>query len=139
MLVLSRDVYRAVLEHAREDAPREACGMLSGRDGGDRTRVLTAYRTANVAETPRLTYRMDPDEQYATMATIEDHGQSVVGFYHSHPAGPDSPSATDVERADWPDHHYLIVSLARRPPVLDAWRWTGEQFYGETVTVDPPR
>lgn len=128
MLVLTHEAYEDVLEHAQDDIPREACGILAGRRSDDRWLVQRALRLENVATTPRITYAFDPEEQFAVMETLEEHGQSVVGFYHSHPAGPQRPSETDHDRATWTDHYYLIVSLARRPPVLDAWRWTGEEF-----------
>ena len=138
MLVLTRDAYRAILDHATEDAPREACGILAGRREGDRTLVERAHRVPNVAPTPRLTYAMDPEAQFQTMETVETHGQSIVGFYHSHPAGPAGPSETDRDRARWPGHHYLIVSLARRPAVVDAWRWEDERFVAVDVAIEPP-
>lgn len=139
MLVLARDAYAAILEHADDDAPLEACGILAGQHDGDRAVVQAVYRVRNVADAPRVTYAIDPEEQFRTMETIEAHGQSVVGFYHSHPAGPTGPSETDAARATWEDHHYLIASLARRPPVLDAWRWTDGRFRPDDMTVDPPK
>ncbi len=41
----------------------------------------------------------------------------MLGIYHSHPGGENVPSATDVERAYYPDVAYFIVS-----PGLDAPR-----------------
>lgn len=138
MLVLARSAYLAILDHAIEDAPLEACGILAGHREGGRSVVERVHRTANVAAAPRLTYAIDPEEQFRTMETIEENGQSVLGFYHSHPAGPATPSEVDRERASWPDHHYLIASLARRPPVLDGWTWRDETFVLDDVAVEPP-
>ncbi|MFB6069791.1 MAG: desampylase [Halanaeroarchaeum sp.] len=138
MLVLSRDAYRAIVAHAEDDAPREACGVLAGRIADDTATVRTAYPTENVADAPRVAYVIDPEDQFEVMETIEAHDQSVVGFYHSHPAGPAGPSRTDAERATWPDRHYLVVSLARRPPTLDAWRFTDDGFVADDVRVAPP-
>ena len=138
MLVLDRDAYRAILDHAREDAPLEACGILAGYREGDRAVAERVHRTANVSPAPRVTYEIDPEEQFRTMETIETNGQSVLGFYHSHPAGPAGPSGTDRDRASWPGHHYLIVSLARRPPVLDGWQWQQNEFSLDDVAIAPP-
>lgn len=109
--------------------------MLAGTTGGDSTRVAEVVRAANVAEHPRTTYRVDPEELFAIVEGIEDRGREVVGFYHSHPAGPCGPSRTDVARATWIDHVYLIVSLEGDWPFLGAWVWDGERFVSETVRV----
>ena len=47
-------------------------------------------------------------------ATPGAAGSRCVGFYHSHPRSAATPSATDRAEASYPDHLYLIVSLAAR-------------------------
>jgi proteasome lid subunit RPN8/RPN11 len=39
---------------------------------------------------------------------MEAQGLEMVGIYHSHPHGPDSPSPTDIAEAYYPDAVYLI-------------------------------
>jgi proteasome lid subunit RPN8/RPN11 len=134
VLVLSRDAYDAVLDHAERDVPREACGVLAGTRNGD-VLARAAYPMANVADTPRIRYALDPEALLETVDAIEAAGRDVVGFYHSHPAGPARPSETDHREAAWPDHHYVVVSLAGRPPTLDAWLWTGDRFAADAVGV----
>lgn len=102
---------------------------------GRPTRVEAIVRVANVAEHPRTTYRIDPEELFAVVEEIEERDLEVAGFYHSHPTGPRSPSKTDVARATWTDHVYLIVSLDGSLPFLGAWIWDGERFVDETVRV----
>lgn len=136
MLALPRAAYDAVLDHARADAPREACGVLVGQRDGDERRVEAVRRVPNVADAPRVTYELDPEATMAVFDEAEATGREVVGFYHSHPAGPSTPSATDREQASWPDYAYVVASLAARPPTLDAWLWTGEAFEREPTTVD---
>jgi len=135
VLELSRDAYDAVLDHARADAPREACGALLGRREGDRVVASTVRRVPNVAEASRVTYELDPEAVVAVFDEAEATGRDVVGFYHSHPAGPARMSDTDRERASWPGYVYVLASLAARPPMLDAWTWTGERFDPEPVGV----
>lgn len=134
MLVLPRTVRDALVAHAREGEPNEICGILSGTRGNE-SRVERAHRTENVADTPRVTYAIDPAEQLELMEEIDENGREVVGFYHSHPDGPDEPSATDAARATWPDYLYVIVSLQGAEPLVGAWRWTGETFEREAVEV----
>lgn len=136
MLSLTRSVYEDVLDHAEEDVPQEACGILAGTKANGDAHATTAYRTQNAADTPRVAYEIDPTEQLRVMEEIEDMGRDVVGFYHSHPAGPAHPSETDRAQATWDGYHYLLVSLAGRPPILDAWVWTGEQFERDAVRVE---
>jgi proteasome lid subunit RPN8/RPN11 len=57
---------------------------------------------------------------------LEARGPDLVGFYHSHPAGPPAPSATDVARATWPGLSYVIVVLDGRHPYVGSWRWNAE-------------
>ena len=134
MLVLAAEVYDGIIDHAREATPAEACGLLAGRR--DEVSTATArYPATNVAPDPQITYEIDPEEQFRLMEEIDAAGLELVGFYHSHPTGPHGPSTTDHARATWDGYHYLIVSLGGPRPALDAWRWTGDAFERENVTV----
>lgn len=132
MIRLAPGVRDGLVAHAREGAPAEVCGVLGGRwEDGD-AHVTEHRRVANVADAPRTRYELDPAEQVAAIDAIEQAGNEVVGFYHSHPRGPDEPSATDERLATWPGKVYAIVSLAGEPAVR-AWRWTGDAFERERV------
>ncbi|WP_135823921.1 desampylase [Halorussus ruber] len=147
-IVIPESIRDEILDHAREKAPDEACGLLAGtRTEGERAdgpthRVETRHPAENVAETPRTRYEIDPREQLELMEAIEESGREVVGFYHSHPRGPAGPSETDAAQATWPDRSYLIVSLGGTEGAQDgetvsvgSWRWTGEEFVEESVLV----
>lgn len=134
-LLLAPGVREALVVHAREGAPEEVCGVLGGSDGNP-ARVTRVERVPNVAARPRTRYELDPEAQFAALRTVEDDGDDVVGFYHSHPTGPAGPSPTDEARATWPDAVYCIVSLAEREPRIGAWRWTGERFAALAVRVE---
>lgn len=131
---LARPAHDAILAHAREGAPAEVVGVLVGGRGDD-DRVTRIERARNAADTPRTRYELDPAEQIRLIDDIEAAGDEVVGFYHSHPRGPEGPSATDAELAAWEGYVYAIVSLADEPSV-GAWRWTGERFDRLAVTVE---
>jgi proteasome lid subunit RPN8/RPN11 len=103
---------RALDEHAREEAPNEACGLLALRDG-----VAQRYiRGVNVAASPyRFELKVDPETWF-----LEDEGYELAVF-HSHPASPPRPSRTDVENIGlWEGRPYVILSL--RTGELAAWR-----------------
>lgn len=106
--------------------------MLAGQR--DPTIVTDLRRVENVASNPRDRYELDAGEQATAMREMEARGESVVGFYHSHPRGPPEPSATDARLAAWPGYCYCVVSLPDES--VTAWRWTGEAFEPVPVTSD---
>lgn len=135
MLVLSRTAYDGIVDHALAGAPEEVCGVLGGDHGSEESRADRGRRAENAAAHPRTAYAIDPEEQLALMEGVEDAGREVVGFYHSHPAGPPEPSETDVARATWPGYSYVVVVLDGTHPYVGSWRWTGEEFRQEIVRV----
>ncbi len=107
MLTLSRRQYAHIIAHARAGAPEEVCGLIAGAEG--RTRAV--YRAPNVAKRPCIEYEMDPEVQLCIFEHLDRRGWDVLGIYHSHPEGPDVPSASDVAQSHYPDAVYVIVSL----------------------------
>jgi proteasome lid subunit RPN8/RPN11 len=132
MIVLDASTRDAIVGHAREGAPMEVCGVLAGSHAPEESRVERAYRTRNVADSPRVTYEIDPEALFETIEEIEATGREVVGFYHSHPDGPPRPSPTDETQATWEGYSYVIVEPGPDPR-LGSWRWTGETFEEETI------
>ncbi len=106
-LRLAAGMAEEIIAHSREGYPAEVCGIISGRDGA----AVTLYRGRNVSPTPRVAYELDV-ETLARQIEFSDQGLEMVAIYHSHPAGPETPSATDLSRAFYPDSVYLICSLA---------------------------
>jgi proteasome lid subunit RPN8/RPN11 len=96
-----------IIAHARAGFPEEVCGIISGRDGV----AVELHRGRNVSPRPRTTYEMDVDTLMKQIA-FDDAGLMLAAIYHSHPAGPPTPSPTDIDRAFYPDSVYIICSLA---------------------------
>ncbi len=96
-----------MISHARDEAPREACGLLAGRNG----RVLRIYRIRNADRSP-TSYKLDPDQQFRAFKDIENRGLDFLGIYHSHPSSPATLSARDMEQAYYPEVSYILISLA---------------------------
>lgn len=117
MLRLTLEHLETMVQHSREEAPREACGILGGRDG----RVLRLFRARN-SRGDNVTYYMEPQDQLRIFRQLDEEGLELVALYHSHPASPAYPSATDVAQAFYPDSVYVIVSLASEPPQVRAFR-----------------
>jgi proteasome lid subunit RPN8/RPN11 len=96
-------VRRALEEHARAEAPNEACGVVVLRDG-----KAERYEAGhNRAASP---YRFELDVDPAVWF-LEDDGYELAVF-HSHLSAPARPSRTDVENIGlWEGRPYLILSL----------------------------
>lgn len=95
-----------MLAHAREEAPRECCGLLVG--GG--ISIVRSVRARNL-DAKATRYLIDPADHFAALRSARSEGLEVVGAYHSHPSSTPVPSATDIAEADsGPDFLYVIVS-----------------------------
>lgn len=116
MLWLTDAQAAALVRHARDAAPEEACGLLAGVG----SQVTDVIPITNAAEDPRQTYYMDERELATALLRLNARGQTLLAFYHSHPSGEPVPSPVDVQLATYPDTPYLIVGL-RGEPRLAAW------------------
>ena len=112
-----------IVAHAREAAPAECCGLLLGRE----LVVAEAYRTRNGSTDPSRFF-VDPKDHIRGRRDARGRALDVVGFYHSHPRTPASPSESDRAEAAYPDHLFLIVSLALEPPEIGLFWFDGRNF-----------
>jgi proteasome lid subunit RPN8/RPN11 len=124
-VVIPGEVRRALEEHAREEAPNEACGLVLLRDG----RAERYERGRNALGSPyRFELDIDPEVWF-----LEDEGYELAVF-HSHPASAPRPSRTDVERIGlWEGRPYLILRLDTGE--LAAWRIRNGQVEPEGLTA----
>ena len=113
---MSAELYRDIVDHAREEAPNECCGMVASRDD----EALKVYRATNAAHSP-LRYELDGAEQYRIQMEIEDSGSELGAIYHSHTRTEPYPSQTDINLAFYPDALYVIVGLAGDQPDVRAF------------------
>jgi len=96
----------AMIAHARDEAPRECCGLLVG----NAATIDEAVRTTNI-EPGTTRYRIDPADHFRLIKTLRGTGREIVGAYHSHPRSPARPSPTDVADSCGEVFLYVIVSL----------------------------
>ena len=116
-------VLAAVAAHAAAEAPRECCGLLLGTP----STIVESFRTKNMAD-GESRFFVDPVDHFAGRRVARARGLTVVGFYHSHPRSAAFPSVTDRAEAGYPDHLYLIVSLAATRPEARLFRFDGQDF-----------
>jgi len=120
--------WRAMRDHVARWSPEEACGLL----GGPSNRAERLYLVENVRHS-RTEYLLAPDAQIRAMLELEAIGWDVNGIFHSHPAGPPVPSATDVAQAYYPDAVYVIWA----PDDAGAWQARGFTIFSGQVREVP--
>lgn len=110
--------------HARAELPREACGLILGRELDDGTVDVVALEPVRNATTGTAedTFEVHPEDHLALERRARANGLDVVGCWHSHPDSAARPSRTDLERA-WPGWSYLIVGRAAHADLhVRSWR-----------------
>lgn len=107
MLRIDRAIYDAIVAHAREDHPDEACGVVAGPEGSDRAERFIPM--LNAARSPTF-YEFDSADLLKLYREMDDRGEEPVVIYHSHTATEAYPSRTDIGLAQEPNAHYVLVS-----------------------------
>ncbi|MFQ5596829.1 MAG: M67 family metallopeptidase [Nitrospiria bacterium] len=143
MIHIPKEMIDTMILHANSEKPNECCGLLAGKDRS----VTEIHPISNLpAEDPsildlnvpsdrRFRYVMDPKEQIACFKKMRENGTELLSIYHSHPASPAYPSATDVRLAFYPDVHYVIISLEKHDrPVVRAFRIVEEAITEEAIS-----
>ena len=136
MLAIERPLLEELLSHLQACYPQEGCGLLAGNEA---TGVVTAvYPIENSLHSPTA-YRMDPTQQVQAMLALEERGWQMLAIYHSHPQGPELPSATDVALAMYPEALHIIVSLQdHAAPMVRTFRIVGQDVVEQTMRVVQP-
>ena len=91
---------------ASSAGPRECCGLLLGRG----RRIDVAKPADNIADRPESRFEIDPAALFAAHRSARAGGPELVGYYHSHPTGYPSPSATDCTHASGDGRVWAIVA-----------------------------
>lgn len=101
--------------HVQAVYPEEGCGLLFAPPGRP---AATLCVVENLLHSPTA-YQMHPAELVQTILRQEAAGQELVAIFHSHPAGPATPSAAD--QAQW---FYPAVAM-----FIIGWPLSGRAFY----------
>jgi proteasome lid subunit RPN8/RPN11 len=124
-----------LVAHAQAVTPDEACGILVGMPG----EIAEIIPAGNVAANPQTTFEIDSVILARTLTGLERHRQTLIGFYHSHPAGHPIPSQHDIRDAHYPQAVMLIVGLAGRQPEIAAWQVDAGQVSRVTLLIQEAR
>ena len=130
LLTVLRSVWIASHAGGLPGPPDEKCGILLGRGN----RVTRIDHTANVAIDPFTTFEIDPAALIAAYRNARRKGGlEVLGFFHTHPQGPSTPSERDAAMAV-PDGNLWLIA-GREGALL--WRAVdGGEIHGR---FDPVR
>jgi desampylase len=90
---------------AKDAAPDECCGLLLGGEA-----IEEARPAANVATDPLRRFEIDPQSLVDAHRGARAGELQVIGYYHSHPAGPGEPSDTDRAMAPGDGKVWAIVA-----------------------------
>lgn len=133
---LTEEQARQISQHALDDRPNEACGLLVGKD----QRVQQIIPTPNTSNDPQRRFSIAPSALAQHLPTIEAQGLTLIGFYHSHPKGDPIPSQTDIYESHYPNVIHLIVGLKSDIPKLSAWQIDGTRVDSITLHISdlPP-
>jgi proteasome lid subunit RPN8/RPN11 len=135
--VLRVDVaaHAAMIGHAYDGLPDEACGLLGGRLVSASVAVFVPCRNADRSS---RTYSIGPEGWLAADRMLDPIGLEVIGVMHSHTHTDAYPSPTDVAKADNPllvGWQYIIVSLRDDAPVLRSYLIDGGKIAEESVVL----
>lgn len=127
MIQIPAQVAEAILVHAVNCLPNEACGLLA-MDGEGALRM--AYPLTNADPSP-VSYTIEPMEHFRALQHAERNGWELGGAFHSHVNGPAVPSSTDVAQAGEPEWLWLVAG-----PVLGAAEIRGYRIAGGVVSEE---
>jgi [CysO sulfur-carrier protein]-S-L-cysteine hydrolase len=119
---ITPDLIEEIVAHAREAAPEECCGVVTGADG-----LAAAVERAENEFAHAMRYRISADEMFRIYKLADARGEEMLAFYHSHPRSEAYPSQTDINEAKGlPESLHLICSLEEPDkPVVRAFKITG--------------
>jgi [CysO sulfur-carrier protein]-S-L-cysteine hydrolase len=140
---LSREIRDGIVDHARREAPNEACGIVVGdRPAADGGLALRWVPLRNPLASP-FRYSIDPDDLLRLTIETDDADEVFWAIVHSHVESPARPSPTDLREAHYPDSLYVLVSLATSEadlatgaPSLRAWRIVDGGVHEVAVTIE---
>ena len=131
---LRREHLEAMIDHARESAPSECCGLIGGVS---KTKASSLYRLRNVTAEPEVRYEAAPEDLFTAQRQMRERGEDLLAIYHSHPRAADpSPSETDVRLAYYPSATYLIISLGGTGPVIKAFNISEREHRWDQVEYE---
>jgi len=118
--------------------PDECCGILLGDIDNNGNKVVKRAEAINNAREDGEKYHrflITPEDMLHAEQTARAARLEVIGFYHSHPDHPASPSKYDQDHA-LPFYSYAIVSVEKgKAQELTSWELSADRsvFLSEKI------
>jgi proteasome lid subunit RPN8/RPN11 len=87
--------------------PEEACGLIVGRFEDSAAQATDVMPVRNESMST-VRFSIDPMVMYKALKKSDEKGESIIGVYHSHPAGP-LPSHLDKRYMEGTSYVWVIV------------------------------
>lgn len=115
-LILNRQQIGEIVNYVSSHAPLESCGLLAGKND----RVEKVLFVQNQAQSP-VRFVMDPIDQLKAFDWIDDKRLDLLGIFHSHPAGPETASPTDITEAAYDVVHVICSQKSNQWKLRGFW------------------
>lgn len=126
-----------IARHGEATFPDECCGAMLGRVEGGRRIVARLLEIENQWDEGerRRRFLITPQQYLRLEREADTAGETLIGFYHSHPNAPARPSEFDREHA-LPWHTYVIASIVDgKYDVMTAWQLQDDRSGYDEVAV----
>jgi [CysO sulfur-carrier protein]-S-L-cysteine hydrolase len=125
-MVVPERICRAIVQHALDLYPNQACGLVLF----DADNVAQDVEPAvNMGAWP-YGFKISPMSQYSAFTKSRTTGLEVSGVYHTHLVSAAVPTGRDLERPVPKNYLYLIVSLLDvQAPELRGYRVFDDQYH----------
>ncbi len=122
MLELQDAFIAKMKAHAERLYPEECCGVVLGKTEGSRKVVHNVLEIENSSLQQRnRRFIITPEDYRNAEAQASKQGLDVLGFYHSHPDHPASPSQFDLDHA-FPSWSYVIIGVNQgKQAAMTSW------------------
>ncbi len=127
---IKKDVYEAMIAHAKEGFPLEVCGYLGEKEG-----IVSRLRKMKNIDESNEHFTFNPAEQFAAVNEFRNDNFKASVVYHSHPETPSRPSKEDIRLAYDSSVSYIIVSLAGEKTVVKSFRIQDSNVTIEDIKV----
>ena len=105
-MILNDDLKKEILTHAKEESPKEGCGLIIVRKGRKRYK-----RCKNVSDVPKETFVLAINDY----VKAEEEGE-IIAVVHSHPFERPEPSIGDKVACEKSNLPWIIVN-----PTIEEW------------------
>lgn len=136
MVLLKKEDYHLMLEHAKKLVPEEACGLIAGKVEGKDRIVEKVYLLENIDHSSEH-FSLNMQEHLEAVKDMRKLGLVPLGNWHSHPESPSRPSQEDKRLAYDKNASYMILSLMNaEQPVLNSFHIEGDEVTKENLIIN---